>query len=183
MQTQARLTGGASLRTPMRYDDYVTLGETKHHEYYDGMCVVNPPNKRHVLATKRITRLLDDHCPSDLTVYPEWGWRTTVGDFEPDVMVAATDAPSGDQLDSPPLLIVEISSPTTRDVDWGRKKDLYAAAGANWYWIVDLERLEMVVFENVGEAFIEVQRIIEADSVIVGPFQIVVDVADLRRGG
>jgi hypothetical protein len=36
-------TGGALLRTPMACEEYLALGETKHHECYDGLCV--PPNR------------------------------------------------------------------------------------------------------------------------------------------
>jgi Uma2 family endonuclease len=122
----------------MRYEDYVALGETKHYEYYDGLCVVNPPSLRHVLATKRLARLLDDNCPPGFTSFPEAGWQ--IADrvmVEPDVMVAPIESAHGDAIREAPLLVVEIESPSTRDLDRGRKKELYAAGGAAWYWLVD----------------------------------------------
>src|SRR5262245_31228933 len=134
---QIELAGGSSLRMPMRYEDYVALGETKHTEYYDGMCVVNPPNGRHVLACKQLARLVDDHCAAGFTAYPEWGWVLEAGvELQPDVMVAPVDAAVGDQLRVPPLLVVEILSRTTRDTDLGRKLELYGRGGAEWYWVV-----------------------------------------------
>jgi Uma2 family endonuclease len=164
----------------MRYEEYLALGETKHHEYYDGMCVVNPPSLRHVLATKQLARLLDDHCPPGFTTYPEGGWHIAdQTDVEPDLMVAPTSAAGGDVLRAPPLLVVEIESPSTRDVDRGFKKDVYGSAGAGWYWIVDLEQHRVTVFRNDGGTLVEVQRIEAEGGTTVGPFPVVVDPATL----
>lgn len=52
------LQGGSSLRVPISYEQYLALGETKHHEYYDELCVVTPPPEGHVLVARRLTRLL-----------------------------------------------------------------------------------------------------------------------------
>jgi len=173
---QAQLTGGSSLRTPMAFSAYEALGETKHHEYYDGMCVVNPPNRRHVFALVRLRDALLTHCPSGFFVYPEWGWRIAPGvEVLPDLMVAPPDAPDDDQLAVPPLLVVEIGSPSTRDVDRGRKKELYEQGGASWYWLVDLEQPELVVFKNDGNELVEVQRIGAGGALTQGPFSILVD--------
>src|SRR5512143_2080293 len=59
----------------MSPEEFRALGETKHAEYYDGMCVVNPPSRRQVVAVRRLARRLEDACPTGFTVYPDWGWR------------------------------------------------------------------------------------------------------------
>jgi Uma2 family endonuclease len=159
---------------PMTYDEFSALGETKHHEYYDGLCVVNPPARRHVLVAKRLGRLLDDHCPPGYTTYPEWGWRTDEGDFEPDLMVASVDAPD-DQFVGAPLLVVEVLSPASRLDDLVTKRDKYALAGAAWYWIVDCDTPSITVMRNASGRFVEVQRIAEASVPTVGPFPVTVD--------
>jgi Uma2 family endonuclease len=177
---QVQLTGGSSLRTPMPYEAFLALGETKHDEYYDGMHVVNPPSGRHVLATKLLGRLLDEHCPPDLTTYPEWGWLVAAGtDLRPDLMVAPLAAARDTRLRVPPLLVVEIQSPSTRDVDQGRKRELYGAGGAAWYWLVDLDAPAVFVHRNDGGVLAEVQRIGAGGAVAVGPFEVVVDPAAL----
>jgi Uma2 family endonuclease len=179
---QAQLGGGSSLRTPMPYAAFRALGETKHHEYYDGMCVVNPPNRRHVFAVVRLREAIVPHCPPGHYVYPEWGWRIADGiEVVPDLMVAPADAPGDDQLAVAPLLVVEVVSPSTRDVDLGRKRELYGSGGASWYWLVDLERTELIVFENVGGSFVEVQRIGAGGDTVIGPFSVVIDPAALAR--
>src|SRR5512144_524107 len=72
---ETQLRGGSSLRVPMSPEEFRALGETKHAEYYDGMCIVNPPSRRHVVAVRRLARRLEDACPVGLAVYPDWGWR------------------------------------------------------------------------------------------------------------
>lgn len=78
MATQ--VVAGGSLRVPMTYAAYRALGETKHHEYYDGMCVINPPSRRHAVVARRLTRVLEDACPTGYDVIPEWGWRVRLAD-------------------------------------------------------------------------------------------------------
>lgn len=167
--------GGASLRTPMDYEEYLALGETKHHEYYDGLCVVNPPSRTHSRAQAHLVGLIRPHCPATHEVLTGWGWH--IGpelDFEPDIMVTDRSSPDDDVLrEPPPLLVVEISSPSTRDIDFGKKRRAYAAGGASWYWIVDLLRREVVVLQNVDGTFVEVQRI-TAPAVAAGPFPVTV---------
>lgn len=144
----------------MEYEAYLALGETKHHEYYDGQCVVNPPTRSHSRALAVLVDLLRQACPPTHEVLTGWGWH--IGpelDFEPDIMLTDRTSPDDDVLrDPPPLLVVEISSPTTRDVDAGPKRRCYAEGGADWYWIVDLQRREVVVWQNSGGEYLEVQR-------------------------
>jgi Uma2 family endonuclease len=165
----------------MPYEAYLALGETKHHEYYDGLCVVNPPTRTHSRVQAQLVDLIRPHCPETHEVLTGWGWH--VGpeqDFEPDIMVTDRNSPDDDVLrHPPPLLVVEISSPSTRDVDLGRKRQAYAAGGASWYWIFDLLRHETVVFENVNGTFVEVQPI-TASASAAGPFPVVIDLGSTR---
>jgi Uma2 family endonuclease len=171
-----QLAGGASLRTPMPYEQYRSLGETKHHEYYDGLCVVNPPSRIHSRTQAHLVDLIRPHCPDSHEVLTAWGWH--VGpelDFEPDILVTDRSSPDDDVLrQPPPLLVVEISSPSTRDVDWGLKRRSYASGGASCYWIVDLRRPETVVFELRDKDLVEVQRITKP-TVAAGPFPVLLD--------
>lgn len=171
-----RPAGGASLRTPMGYEAFLALGETKHHEFYDGLCVVNPPTRRHSRAQASLVGLLQTACPPTHEVLTGWGWH--VGpelDVEPDIMITDRAASDDDVLrNPPPLLVVEISSPSTRDVDLGRKRHAYAGGGADWYWIVDLEPTELIVLENLDGEFVEVQRLM-AGGTTAGPSAVLFD--------
>jgi Uma2 family endonuclease len=148
---------GSSVRVPMSYAEWQALGETKHQEWSEGVLYVNPPDRWHVLVAKHLARQLDDACPPGLTVYPDWGLHTPLGDFEPDLMVAPDDLPDESYTTVTPLLIVEIASPTTRDLDWDRKLQAYAEAGVAWYWI--LERQALTIFANLDGHFGQTQRI------------------------
>lgn len=179
-----RPIGGASLRTPMAYRDYLALGDTKHHEYYDGLCVVNPPSRSHSRALANLADLTRPRCPETHEVLTGWGWH--IGpelDYEPDIMVTDRSSPDDDVLrHPPPLLVVEISSPSTRDIDAGPKRRDYAAGGAEWYWIIDLQRHEAAVLQNVGGGFLEVQRF-TTPATAAGPFPLLLDPPILMASG
>jgi Uma2 family endonuclease len=171
---QEHFDRGSSVRIPMSYEEWLTHGETKHHEWSEGVLYVNPPSRWHVLVAKHLARDLDDACPAGLTVYPDWGLRTPLGDFEPDLMVAPEDLPDESYTSVPPLLVVEIASPTTRDLDWDRKLRAYEQAGVEWYWILD--RQALTVFANRGGTFVETQRIAAGDGGdTVGPITLRID--------
>lgn len=149
-----QLQAGGSLLTPMSYAEYEALGETKHHEYYDGLSIVNPPSRRHVVMAFELGVLLRDRIPAGYQVLPEWGWQPADQVvFVPDIMVAAVDAPGPDLLRAAPLLVVEITSPSSRGFDLGRKMSAYADGGAEWYWVVDLQADTLTVHRNTGGAF------------------------------
>jgi len=78
-------------KLPMSREEFSALGDTKHHEYYDGMCIVNPPQRRHVRAEIRLLDLLRAVCPPAFEVLMEWGWQTGTSIFEPDLMVVPAD--------------------------------------------------------------------------------------------
>ena len=174
--TVQQVQGGASLRIPMSYEEYLALGETKHHEYYDGLVHVHPPNLRHVQVARRLTRTLEDACAPGFLVTPEWGWR--VGerqDFEPDLMIVPEQAPTADLLREAPLLVVEVTSPSTRTEDWTRKMAAYAAGGAPWYWILDPDRRELTVLRLVGSSYRPEGTFSEGRQELSEPLPVVLD--------
>ena len=62
------------------------------------------------------------------------------------------DRLEGRYMASPPDLAVEISSPSTRRRDLGRKKELYESFGVEEYWFVDLEN-EQVVLHHIADGY------------------------------
>lgn len=144
----AQLTAGGTLRVPMSWEEWTTLGETKHHEFYDGLVTVHPPTIRHSIIATRLGAALLASCPSDHVVLTEAGWAPadhTV--FVPDLMVASTDHLGRDLLRSAPVLVVEITSPSTRTEDLGRKLHAYADGGCPSYWVVDPEADTLTVHQ------------------------------------
>ena len=166
----------------MSFEEFLALGETMHHEYYDGLCIVNPPDRRHVRIVKHLERGLDEVCPADHEVLVGWCWAPVEGEmFQPDVMVVARDAVDSDVLrDPPPKLVIEVTSRSTRIDDRQRKLQGYANHGAEWYWIVDILVPEVVALENRSGAFEQVARL-EATGSTPGPVQVVLDPARLAN--
>jgi Uma2 family endonuclease len=111
----------------------------RRYELLDGVLVVSPrPATVHQLAALRLATLLDNSCPADLCVLPEPALQLSADtEFDPDVVVVHWEDVGGAKLTAPPLLVVEIRSPSTALVDLNRKKAAYQRFGVSSYWIVD----------------------------------------------
>lgn len=171
---------GASLRLPMSWGEYQALGETPHTEYAKGLLIVNPPVLRHARIITGLIDRLRPACPPSHEILTGAGWRTgPERDRIPDVMVIDRSS-EGEAilLRPPPLLVVEVTSPSTRDIDWGDKVAEYGEAGAGWYWIVDPDVPSVTVFEQREGQMVEVQRL-GTEAVTVAPFAVTVDPASL----
>jgi Uma2 family endonuclease len=70
--------------------------------------------------------------------------------YGPDVVVARADAPLDDRgyLAEPPLVCVEVRSPSTWRYEIGRKKSVYEAEGVAEVWLVDDVAEEVLVFRR-----------------------------------
>ena len=126
-------------------------GLSGRSELIDGELVVSPsPTVRHQRVVKILTRLLDDYSAQaggeafgiPLDVYAS---ETNV--LEPDVLYAGPGKIGPD--DERPLhdvdFVVEVSSPSTRRYDLGRKKQLYEEIEVPEYWFVDLDKEAILV--------------------------------------
>jgi Uma2 family endonuclease len=73
--------------------------------------------------------------------------RTT--EFDPDIAVARRRHVGAAKLTEPPLLTVEIRSPSTALIDLNRKKAAYEAFGVPSYWIVvpDIPQPRLTAFD------------------------------------
>jgi len=127
-------------RTMTRADLEALPDDGWRHELVDGALVMTPaPQWRHQSAVVRLVVALDAACPADLRVVVApfavlLGPDTVV---QPDLLVAPRSAISDTGLDGPPLLAIEVLSPSTTHIDLGLKKARYEAAGCPSYWVVD----------------------------------------------
>jgi Uma2 family endonuclease len=174
---ELRAPAGGVLVVPMSRAEYDALPEMHHTEWWDGACVVTGTTRRHGIAISVLTSMLMSVVDSrSFDVMTGVGWRLPDAEFVPDLAVVAV-APDAEALFEPPLLLIEVLSPSTRHVDLRRKRQLYAAGGLAWYWFVDLANNELVVLRNEAGTFVEVQRLTSGTT--VGPVEITVSVADL----
>jgi Uma2 family endonuclease len=123
----------------------------RRYELLDGALIVSPrPTTIHQFVAMRLLRVLADACPEDLCVVPEpaveLGPQT---EFDPDLVVVRLDQIGGAKFTEPPLLVIEIRSPSTALIDLNRKKAAYERFGVPSYWIVnpDPPQPELTVFE------------------------------------
>ena len=175
---ELRAPAGGVLVVPMSREEFDALPEMPHTEWWDGACVMTGGTTyRHARVIMSVGGLLGVALRDrELDVLAGAGWRLLDAEFAPDIAVVAP-APPDELLSSPPLLVVEVLSRSTRHIDLGRKRQLYAGGGLPWYWVVDLANNELVVLRNDAGTFVEVQRLTSGTT--VGPVGITVTVADL----
>jgi Uma2 family endonuclease len=158
---------------PRRKLDYSyilgTPNDGKRYELVDGELFVSPaPSKIHQRISRRLQRQLEDYfhdrrlgevfnAPLDVVLTPH-------DVFEPDLLVVGDPALTTTRnVEKPPLLVVEILSPSTCKVDRGVKFRRYAELGIRHCWIVDpdIQRVEcfrlnagayQLVIEGEGDA-------------------------------
>lgn len=115
------------------------------HELFDGELVVTPaPRRTHQLVQMRLVKLLLDYlervpagtllvAPADL---PLGGGQVA----QPDIFILPDAAFEEDWSNAPiPLLVIEVSSPSSARHDRGLKRRAYQHAGVQEYWIVDVD--------------------------------------------
>jgi Uma2 family endonuclease len=142
----------------LTYDDLQRFPDDHlRRELIDGeLFVTAAPVPRHQRVVLRVIDLLYRYerqhggwvlpGPTDVVFGP----RDVV---EPDVLfvsAARLDHVGDQHVDAAPDLVVEVSSPSTRSRDLGRKRDLYEREHVGEYWFVDLDG-EAVQVRRIGE--------------------------------
>lgn len=140
------------------------LGAADRVELLEGQLVeMAPIGPRHALAADALVRLL-------VRAVPDWVWVragnpiTLDGGSEPQPDVALVRNPWRGYPQAHPtpedaMLLVEVAD-SSRDIDIGAKRELYAHAGIAEFWIVDLTRDVVVVCrEPDGERYRSVSEI------------------------
>ena len=143
----------------LTYDDLQNIPDDGHrYELLDGTLLVTPsPNTAHQRCVRNLVVVLHGAVPSDLEVFAapfDWvvGPRTS---FEPDVLVARRADVGARNLPRPPVLAVEVLSPSTRRIDLVLKRDAYAAAAVPAYWIVDPDVPSVTFLRLEDGAYVE----------------------------
>lgn len=136
--------GYAGLR--MSADEYLALGETAdRYELLDGIVFMSPsPWANHNEIAAKITHQIltynDAAGGNAVRVFPETDIRLDSRRvYCPDISVYRADRVAGTakRLASPPDLIVEILSESTKALDLITKRADYGAFGVREYWVVD----------------------------------------------
>lgn len=131
-------------------------------ELVDGTLLVSAlPSTAHQRMVRELFLQLHAACPPGLEAFPvplayrpdgqqEWG---------PDLLVVRSDDLQAWGLSAPPLLVVEVRSPSTRLVDQHLKRAAYEAAGVPSYWQVDPLEPSLTVLELRDGGYVQVARV------------------------
>jgi Uma2 family endonuclease len=148
----------------LTYEDLRELPDDgRRYELLDGALVVTPaPGGRHQVVVGALYRLLWAARTRGTTVLvsPIDFVPRAESVLQPDVAVVDEEEAEQQRLTRPPLLVVEVISPSSRTLDLGAKRYAYAQAGVANYWVVDPEPpVELIVFELVGSSYQDVVRV------------------------
>lgn len=127
-------------------------------ELIDGCLVVSPSaGRRHNDLVMSLFRQLDAVCPAGVTIYNcPYDYRLPDGsELVPDITVARREDVGEKRVTVPPLLVVEVVSPSSRWMDPVVKRAKYEAAGVPAYWIADPAGPALTVLELVGGRYVE----------------------------
>lgn len=148
----------------LTYEEYRLFPDDgRRHEIIDGEHYVSPsPNTNHQSVSRHIQFALYEKlelsgrgqvfdAPMDLELSP-----TDV--VQPDLIVVLSE---NDQIILPsrlrgvPDLVVEILSPSTRDIDRTLKRSLYEARNIPEYWLVDVDERTVTRYRRAQERYAE----------------------------
>jgi Uma2 family endonuclease len=163
-----------------------TPDDGRRYELIDGELLVSPaPGWPHQEALFTLYMILRAACPPDLRVIgaPFAVRQDSYNEVQPDVLVARYTDLTDKNLPRPPLLAVEVFSPTSRLRDATLKKAFHARLGVRSYWLVDPLKPSLTAFELRGSDYSEV-ACVTGDEVweAVAPFPVALSAAELVRG-
>lgn len=168
-------------------DDLDALPEDGlRHELIDGAFVMTPsPGMAHQDFAFALARAL-------LTATEGTGLKVVLAPFdvvlgphvvEPDIIVAPRAEFSERDLQTAPLLVVEVRSPSTAGLDEGRKRTLYEESGVASYWLADPLEPSITVLELLAGRYQQAHRALGAELLAISePFDIEVTPAQLAQG-
>ncbi|MFJ1765246.1 Uma2 family endonuclease [Amycolatopsis sp. NPDC088138] len=125
-------------------------GDGRRYELIDGVLVVSPaPGRRHQSIVARLWRVLEAECPPrfDVVLGPFAVHSGDKIELQPDVLVGRDEDFTEKDLPAPPLLAVEVLSPSTAIYDWNLKKAIHERLGTHSFWVIDPVEPALTVFE------------------------------------
>lgn len=162
---------------PLTYADLEAIPDDGHrYELLDGSLIVTPaPSREHQRMSSRLKDRLKSACQDDLLVLTAPTDVRLADDsaLQPDLLVV--DLAEFDDPDLPvrPLLVVEILSPSTRQIDLTLKKARYEIAGCPAYWVVDPQVPSITGWELRAGVYVEAGHATGEETFAVGlPFPI-----------
>jgi len=166
MRSIEEQTVTATLR-PLTYDDLLEMPDDgQRYESIDGELIVTPaPAIKHQRVLRSLIRVLGAFAyetgRGELVLPP---FDVVLGHYnivKPDLLLIASEPGhipgDHDKFESPPDLVVEVSSPISLRIELVRKSALYARCGVPEYWIADPERRRMVIYNLQDKQYVPIE--------------------------
>jgi Uma2 family endonuclease len=164
----------------LTYRDYAALpNDGRRYEIHDGELSVTPaPNPQHQICAANLFRVLDNHVRSNnlgLVLFAPLDVilsDTTI--VQPDLVYLPPDrlgTISRRGIEGPPLLAIEIRSPSTAAIDRDVKYGLYARHGVPCFWLLDPDERVIEAYRLEGGRYTLALRASGATPVDPPPFQ------------
>ena len=166
----------AGAKVTMSYEEFIALTESSElrYELIDGeLYLLASPNFKHQLAVARIAKFFfnwfeEKKCipltsPFDVTLFKS---KENINVVQPDILVIC-DIDKVDEkgkYKGVPTLVVEVLSPSTRNKDMIRKLELYRMTGVSEYWMVDIEKKAIHVYQFEQQNIADYQIFINVDT-------------------
>jgi Uma2 family endonuclease len=151
-----------------------------------GLAVSLRPGNAHQEVAAELLGLLRVACPAGLRALPEPAVQISrQTQFAPDLVVIRHEQVNAAKCTEPPLLVVEVRSPTTPMIDLNAKKAAYERFGVGSYWVVvpGRDKPELIVFELHAGRYEQAARVSgDEPFAAVRPFRIEVIPARLVAG-
>ncbi|MBM9463556.1 Uma2 family endonuclease [Aeromicrobium sp. YIM 150415] len=143
-------------------DDLDTMPDDGHrYELIDGVLLVSPaPRPVHQRVIRKLSRIVEDHCPESEEVFFAPFDVALAADtvMQPDLLVVSRRDLTDRGVTVPPLLAVEVLSPSTRNFDLLLKKERLQRAGCAHYWVVDPDVPSVTAWTLIDGEYAEVAR-------------------------
>ena len=163
--------------TALTRDDLERMPDDgRRYELIDGVLIVTPaPARRHQRGVGGLYILMRQACPAELEVLMAPFDVVLAPDtvVQPDLLVCRRADSTERDLPVPPLLAVEVLSPSTRRIDLTLKRSRYEAAGCVSYWIVDPDVPSLTAWElEDGRYALAGEAVGEATAMLTRPFPV-----------
>lgn len=171
----------------LRARDLDSIPDDGHrYELIDGSLVVTPaPSHLHQRAVFELAVALRAACPAGLEVMvaPFEVRLDEHTSLQPDVLVARLSDITSQRLPVPPLLAVEVASPSTRLLDLNYKRARLESAGCSAYWVVDPNVPSIIAWELGPDGTYALTAEVAPDEAhtFTSPFSVTVTPRDLVR--
>lgn len=164
--------------------DAIRDGNDGHrYELIDGALIVTPaPRVVHQHVVLELVVRLRAAAPPGLRVYTAPLDLRLASDtvLQPDVLIARREDFTDANLPVPPLLAIEVLSPSTRHIDLSLKRGRLEAAGCASYWVVDPDRPSLTAWDMNDATYRQVADVAGSEpAVLHRPFAVTITPSDL----